>query len=94
MKYIPNAMIFDIQSRSSWLILNMILENGGSWPKLKTWVKLVPTMKFAPIFMKFGTYNKSNMLIIILIHTSVESAGVIEKMIICSEWLQVAKFDP
>ena len=51
-------------------------------------------MKFAPIFMKFGTYNKSNMLIIILIHTSVESAGVIEKMIICSEWLQVAKFDP
>ena len=51
-------------------------------------------MKFAPIFMKFGTYNKSNMLIIILIHTSVESAGVIEKMIICLEWLQVAKFDP
>ena len=39
-------------------------------------------MKFAPIFMKFGSHNKSNMLIMILIHTSVESAGVID-----TKWL-------
>ena len=35
MKYIPSAMKFDTQSRSSWLILNMIFENCGSWPEIK-----------------------------------------------------------
>ena len=35
MKYIPNAMKFDTQSRSSLLILNMIFENSWSWPKIK-----------------------------------------------------------
>ena len=107
MKYIPNAMKFGTQSRSSLLILNMILKNCGSWPGIKNfgryglkiamcfnfnenwrWVqieqanyvygiwnwwsrpkiidlgKFVPTLKFAPIFMKFGTNNKCNMLIL------------------------------
>ena len=35
MKYIPNAMKFDTQSRSSWLILNMIFENCGYWTEIK-----------------------------------------------------------
>ena len=35
MKYIPNAMKFGTQSRSSLLILNMIPENCGSWPGIK-----------------------------------------------------------
>ena len=40
--------------------------------------------------MKFGTHNKSNMLIISIILASVLRALVI----IRSEWLLVVKFDP
>ena len=35
MKYTPNAMKFDPQSRSSLLILNMKFENCGSWLEIK-----------------------------------------------------------
>ena len=34
MKYIPNAMKFDTQSRSSLLTVNTIFENCGSWPEI------------------------------------------------------------
>ena len=32
-------------------------------PKLKTWAELVSKLQCAPTFIKFGTYYKSNMLI-------------------------------
>ena len=35
-KYITNALKFGTQSRSSLLILNMIFENCGSWPEIKS----------------------------------------------------------
>ena len=41
MKYIPNAMKFDTQSRSSSLIINMIFEIADLDPNLKTWADLV-----------------------------------------------------
>ena len=37
MKYIPNAMKFGTQSRSSLLIINMVFEIAGLDPKLNTW---------------------------------------------------------
>ena len=49
MKYIPNAMKFGIQSRSSLLTINMIFEIADIGSKLNT---------------KFGTQNKSSMLLI------------------------------
>ena len=64
MKYIPNAMKFGNQSRSSSLIINAIFEIADLDPKLKAWADLVSKLQCAPIFMKFGTQNKSNMLII------------------------------
>ena len=46
MKYIPNAIKFGIQSRSSWLIINMIFEIAGYDPKLKPWANLVPKLEY------------------------------------------------
>ena len=62
------------QSRSSSLIINMIFEIADLDPKLKTsavclkMVEMSDGLKIAsekkgPIFMKFGTQKKSNMLI-------------------------------
>ena len=44
------------------LILNMVLETDDLDLKLKIRANLVPTLKFVPIFMKFGIHNKWNML--------------------------------
>ena len=41
----------------------MTFEIGGLDPKLKSWADLVSKLQCAT-FMKFGTQNKSNMLII------------------------------
>ena len=59
------------------LIMNMVLGIDYLDPKLQIWAKLVPTLKVVPIFMKFGTQNKSNMLIMNIILTTVLRAGVI-----------------
>ena len=47
MKYNPNAMKFGNQSRSSWLIINMIFEIVDLDPKLKTWAYLVSKLQCA-----------------------------------------------
>ena len=39
-------------------------------PNIWIQANVVPTLKFATIFMKFGTHNKWNVLIINIIHTS------------------------
>ena len=41
LKYISNAMKFDIKSRSSLLTMNMIFEIADLDPKLKAWADLV-----------------------------------------------------
>ena len=41
-------------------------------PKLQIWANLVQTLKFAPIFIKFSTYNKANMLSINVILANLE----------------------
>ena len=50
MKYISNAMKFDTQSRSSSLILNMIFENCGSWPEIKSLGKFGLKIKMCSSF--------------------------------------------
>ena len=51
MKYIPNAIKFGNQSRSSSLIINMILEIADLDPKLKTWADLVLKLQCARLNM-------------------------------------------
>ena len=52
MKYISNAMKFGTQSRSSLFILNVILGNPGSPPKIgQIWAECVP------VFMKHANYE-------------------------------------
>ena len=46
MKYIPNAMKFGTQSRSSSLIINMIFEIMHLDPKLNTWSDLVSKLQW------------------------------------------------
>ena len=58
MNYIPNAMKFDTQSRPIWFILNMYLKIADLDQELTFWANLVQTLRFALIFMKFGTHNK------------------------------------
>ena len=41
LKYTPNAMKFGTQSRSSSLIINMILQIADLDPELKIWADLV-----------------------------------------------------
>ena len=53
------------------LIMNIVLGVDYLDPKLWIRANLVPTLKFAPIFMKFGTHSKSNMLIMNIIDASV-----------------------
>ena len=54
------------------LIMNVTFGNDYLEPRLQIRVNLVPTLKFVhPIFMKFGTQNKSNMLIMNIILASV-----------------------
>ena len=65
-------MKFGTYCKSNMLIMNTVLGIDDLDPKLWIRANLVPTLKFAPIFMKFGTHNKSNMLIMNLIHTSLE----------------------
>ena len=47
MKYIPNAMKFGIQSKSSLLIINMIFEIMDLDPKLNTQTDLVLKLQCA-----------------------------------------------
>ena len=47
MKNIPNALKFDTESKSSSLIINMIVEIGGFDPKLKTWADFVSKLQCA-----------------------------------------------
>ena len=53
------------------LIMNIVLGIDDLDPKLWIRENLVLTLKFALIFMKFGTHNKSNMLMKNIINTSV-----------------------
>ena len=111
MIYIPSAMKFGTQSRSTSFILNMIFENCGSWPEIKdfgrfglkiaicsnfyemwhlvqieyadyeygtwnwwSWPTLLDLGKFGPnteICTKFGTHNKSDILIMDIVLASV-----------------------
>ena len=50
MKYIPSAMKFGNQSRSSSLIINMIFEIADLNPKLKAWADLVSKSQNVPEF--------------------------------------------
>ena len=50
MKYIPNALKFDNQSRSSSLIINTIFEIADLDPKLKAWADLVSKLQCAQFF--------------------------------------------
>ena len=59
------------------LILHMIVETDDLDPKLEILANLVSTLKFAPIFVKFGTHNKWNMLIMNITLSSVWSIPVI-----------------
>ena len=47
MKYIPNAIKFGNQSRSSLLIISMIIEIADLNLKSKTWVDLVSKLECA-----------------------------------------------
>ena len=51
-------MKFDTQSRPIWFILNMYLKIADLDQELTFWANLVQTLRFALIFMKFGTHNK------------------------------------
>ena len=53
------------------LIMNIVLGIDDLDTKLQIRANLIPTLKFAPIFMKFGTHNKLNMLIINIIQASI-----------------------
>ena len=63
--------------------MNIVLGIDDLNTKLYIRAHLVLTLKCAPIFMKFGSYNKANMLIINIILASVLRA----RLIIDSEWL-------
>ena len=56
-------MKFGTQSRSSPLIINTIFEIADLDLKLKTWGRFGLKVSMCPILMKFGTQNKSNMVI-------------------------------
>ena len=58
------------------LIMNIVLGIDDLNPKFQIRKNLVPTLKLAPIFMKFGGHTKSNMLIIDIILSSVQSGGM------------------
>ena len=45
------------------LIMNMVLETDDLDPTLQTRANFVLTLKFAPIFLKFGTHDKWNIQI-------------------------------
>ena len=51
--------------------MNIVLGIDDLNPKLYIRANLVPTLKCAPIFKKFGTHNKSNMLVINIILATV-----------------------
>ena len=53
--------------KSNMLIMNMVLGTDDLNPKLKIRANYVPALKFAPVFTKFCTHNKWNMLIMNII---------------------------
>ena len=56
-------MIFDTQSKWNILIMNIVIGIDDLNAKLQIRKNFAQTLKFAPIFMKFGTHNKLDMLI-------------------------------
>ena len=69
MKYIPKNEIysqcyeFGTQSRSSFVNHKYGIGNCWSWLEIKNLARFGPKVVMCLIFMKFGTQNKSNMLI-------------------------------
>ena len=57
---------YEIWSQSKWnmVIMNIVLEIDNLDPKLQIRENLVPILKCAPIFMKFGTRNIFRFLLI------------------------------
>ena len=49
------------------LIMNMVLGTDDLNPKLQIRANYVPALKFAPVFMKFCTHSKWNILIMNII---------------------------
>ena len=64
-------MKFGTQSRSSSLIINTIFEIVDLDSKLKTWGRFGLKIAMCPIYMKFDTLNKPNMLMMNIILASV-----------------------
>ena len=60
-------MKLDTDSKSNMLIMNIVLGIDDLNTKLKIRANLVPILKLAPVFLKFGTNNNSNMLIMNII---------------------------
>ena len=60
MKYIPNAMKFGNQSRSSSLIINMIFEIADLDPKLNTWSDLVSKLQWHSEQIEHANYEYVN----------------------------------
>ena len=51
--------------------MNIVLGSNGLDPNINIQANLVPTLKFVPIFMKFGNHNKLSVLIMNIILVSV-----------------------
>ena len=60
-------MKFGTQNKSNMLIMNIVIGIDYLDPKLEIRGNLVPTLKFASIYVKFGTHNKLKMLIMNII---------------------------
>ena len=81
------------------LIMNTLTGIDNLDPKIINLWNLVTKLKCTPIFMKFDTYNKSNILIMNIILASVASmiigwehgtiigTIIVPIMVPCSEWL-------
>ena len=84
MKYIPNAMKFGNQSRSSLLIIP-IFEIADLDLKIKNLGRFGLKITMCPIFIKFGTHNKANMLIMNML---IGIDDLEPKLHICEIWSQ------
>ena len=58
MKYVPNAMTFDNQSKLSSLNHKYDILNCRPWLEIKNLGRFGLKIAMLPIFMKFGTQNK------------------------------------
>ena len=85
MKYIPDAMTFGTQIRSSLLIINMIFIIVDLHPKFKYLARFGLKNAMYPIFMKFSTQNKLNMPIMNIL---IGIDDLDPKLQICKIWSQ------